>query len=185
MLLATIDPHRVLRSHTKRVPEYQCKLRHLFSLLAQLQESGLACQWLHQLRNPVQDALVLLRHADFCVRLHIVGWAAGRDDVVARKSGAIVPGGGDAVVVLLLGCGCGGRGCLCLGLRLCLELAVLAYMVMRLLVVTLRPLAWVLLLLVREDMLHLLLIPVVLSDLSGSCCCVGEQEEVACDVLPK
>ena len=43
--------------------------------------------------------------------------------------------------------------CLSLRLRLCLELPVLAYMVMRLLVMTLGPLARVLLL-VREDMLH-------------------------------
>jgi hypothetical protein len=53
---------------------------------------------------------------------------------------------------------------LCLRLRLCLclylKLSVLAYMMMRLLVVALGPLARVLLL-VREDVLHLLLLLVV------------------------
>jgi hypothetical protein len=57
-----------------------------------------------------------------------------------------------------------------LGLRLrllCLKLTVLAYMVVRLLVVTLGPLARVLLL-VREDMLHLLLILAVVRDVRCS-----------------
>ena len=66
--------------------------------------------------------------------------------------------------MLLLGlrCGCCGSGSLCLSLRLrrlCLrlELTVLGYMVIGMLVVTLRPLARVvLLLLLREEVLHLL-----------------------------
>jgi hypothetical protein len=65
--------------------------------------------------------------------------------------------------VLLLGLGgSGGRGG-CLSLRLSLrslslELSVLGYMMIGVLVVALRPLTRVLLLLVREEVLHLLLI---------------------------
>jgi hypothetical protein len=98
--------------------------------------------------------------------LNVVGRPARSDHVVARQSGAVVAR--DAIVVLLLGrhgC-CGGCLCLRLSLRLRLlrlELTVLAYMVVRLLVMTLGPLARVLLL-VREDMLHLSLILVVVQD---------------------
>jgi hypothetical protein len=65
------------------------------------------------------------------------------------------------VLLLGRGGGCGGclSLCLCLRLRLrlCLELTMLGYMMVWLLVVSLGPLARILLL-VREDMLHLLLI---------------------------
>jgi hypothetical protein len=113
------------------------------------------------LRDPVKNALVLVRHADVCVRLDVVGRPTRRYHVVAWYRGAIVAR--DAIVVLLLsrrGCS-SGRLCLRLRLRLCLKLTVLAYMVVLLLVMTLGPLARVLLL-VREDMLHLSLILVVI-----------------------
>jgi hypothetical protein len=148
------------------MPEYQGQLRDLFALLAQLQQRRFARHRLHELRDPVQNALIFLRHANVCVRLNVVGRPARSDHVVARQSGAVVAR--DAIVVLLLGrhgC-CGGCLCLRLSLRLRLlrlELTVLAYMVVRLLVMTLGPLARVLLL-VREDMLHLSLILVVVQD---------------------
>jgi hypothetical protein len=148
-VISTNSSAQWLSARTKRVPEYQSQLRHLFALLAQLQEGGLARCRLHELRDPVKHSLVLLCDVDVGVCLNIVGRSA-RDHVVARQRGSVVAR--DAIVVLLLGrrgcCGC----CLCLGLKL----TVLRYMVMRLLVVRLGPLTLVLLL-VREDMLHLLL----------------------------
>jgi hypothetical protein len=148
------------------MPKDQRQLRHLLSLLAQLQKGRFAGHRFHELRDPIQDALVFFCHANVCVRLDIVGRSARRNHVVARYGGAIVAR--DAIVVLLLGRrGCS-SGCLSLGLRLrlCLKLTMLRYMMMWLLVVGLGPLALILLL-VREDMLHLLLRLVVFRDLRG------------------
>ena len=63
------------------------------------------------------------------------------------------------MLLLSLRGGCCGSGSLGLGLRrlsLRLKLAVLGYMVVGMLVVALRPLARVVLLLLREEVLHLL-----------------------------
>ena len=142
------------------MPENQGKLGHLLALLAQLQQSRLARGWLHELRNPIEYAPVLFRHADLGVGLHVVRGAAGYD-AVAGDSCPIVAR--DPLVVLLLGLrgGSGGSGSLRLSLRrlrlgLRLELTVLGYMVVWVLVVALRPLARVVLLLLREEVLHLL-----------------------------
>ena len=71
-------------------------------------------------------------------------------------------------MLLLRRGGCGG-GLLRLDLLLCLELTMLlGYMMMRLLVVALGPLARILLL-VREDMLHLLLILLGSGEVRRSC----------------
>jgi hypothetical protein len=142
------------------MPENQCQLWDLLPLLAKLKEGRFAGGRLHQLRDPVEDAPVLLRHADIGVRLDVVGRTA-RDDAVALDRCPVVAR--DPVVVLLLGLGgSGGRGgrlSLRLSLRsLSLKLSVLGYMMIGVLVVALRPLTRVLLLLVREEVLHLLLI---------------------------
>jgi hypothetical protein len=134
------------------MPQDQGKLRHLLALLAQLEEGGLARVRLHELRNPLQDALVLLRHDGLVVvALDVVGWSPW-DDASTRNRIAVVAR--HAREVLLL---CGRRGDRSsLRLRLMrLELALLvAYMVGRVLLVVLRPLARVLLL-VWIDVLHL------------------------------
>jgi hypothetical protein len=146
------------------MPQDQSQLWHLLALLAELKQGGLACCWLHKLRNPIEHTPVLLRHANLRVRLQIVRGTA-RHDAVAGDSCPIVAR--DPLVVLLLGLcsGSGGGGGLCLSLRLRLrlrrlslrlELTVLAYMVIGVLVVALRPLARVVLLLLREEVLHLL-----------------------------
>ena len=140
------------------MPEDQSQLGHLLALLAQLQQGRLARCGLHKLRNPVEHAPVLLRHADIRVGLHVVRRAA-RHDAIAGDSCSIVAR--DPLVVLLLGlCGSsGGGGGLCLSLRLhrlSLQLTVLGYMVVGVLVVALRPLARIVLLRLREEVLHLL-----------------------------
>jgi hypothetical protein len=142
------------------VPENQCQFWYLFSLLAQLKEGRLAGGRLHQLRDPVEDAPVLLRHPNIGVRLDVVGRTAWNDSIALDRRPVVAR---DPVVVLLLGLGGSGRRGRCLSLRLSLrglglELSVLGYMVIGMLVVALRPLTRVLLLLVREEMLHLLLI---------------------------
>jgi hypothetical protein len=146
------------------VPKNQCQLWDLLPLLAQLKEGRLAGSRLHQLRDPVEDAPVLIRHANLGVRLDIVCGAA-RDNAVALNRRPIVAR--NPVVVLLLGLGGGGGGSGGLSLRLSLrglclslQLTVLGYMMVGVLVVALRPLAGVLLLLVREEVLHWLLIRV-------------------------
>ena len=139
------------------MPKDQRQLWDLLSLLAKLEEGRLAGGRLHQLRDPVEDAPVLLRHPDIGVRLEVVGRAAW-DDAIALDRRPVVAR--DPVVVLLLGLGGsgGGSGSLSLRLRsLRLELSMLGYMVVGVLVVALRPLTRVLLLLVREEVLHLLL----------------------------
>jgi hypothetical protein len=141
------------------MPEDQSQLGHLLALLAQLQQGRLARCGLHKLRNPVEHAPVLFRHADIRVGLHVVRRAA-RHDAIAGDSCSIVAR--DPLVVLLLGlCGSSsGGGGLCLRLhlrRLSLHLTVLGYMVIGVLVVALRPLARIVLLrLLREEVLHLL-----------------------------
>jgi hypothetical protein len=130
------------------MPQDQSQLWHLLALLAELKQGGLACCWLHKLRNPIEHTPVLLRHANLRVRLQIVRGTA-RHDAVAGDSCPIVAR--DPLVVLLLR--------LRLRLRrlsLRLELTVLAYLVIGVLVVALRPLARVVLLLLREEVLHLL-----------------------------
>ena len=133
------------------MPQDQGKLWHLLTLLRQLQECGLARIGLHELRNPFQNALVLLRHDSLIVALDVVGWPT-RNYARAWDRGAIV--GGHAVEVLLL-CGSGGHSGglgLCL---MCLQLALLVnYMVGLVLLVVLRPVARVLLL-VLVNVLHL------------------------------
>lgn len=154
------------------MPQDQSQLRHLFALLAQFQEGRLACGRLHELCDPVQNALVLLRHADVGVRLDVVGGPA-RYHVVVRHGSAVIAR--DAIVVLLLRGLCCDGGSLSLSLHLtllclCLKLAMLlGYMVVRLLMVTLRPLSRVLLLLVREDMLHWLLILIGAGEVRRNC----------------
>lgn len=158
--------HSRVRS-TKGMPQNQGKLRHLLALLGQLQESSLARVGLHKLRNPLQDALVLLRHDSLVVALDVVGRSA-RNYAGTWDRGAIV--GGHAIEVLLL-CGSGGDSG-GLGLRLMgLQLALLVnYMVsLVLLLVVLRPVTRVLLL-VLVDVLHLRAMGV--RD-RGSCCCCG------------
>lgn len=145
------------------MPQDQSKLWDLLALLAELKQGGLACRWLHKLRDPIEHTPILLRHANLGVRLQIIR-GTSRDDAIARDSGPAVAR--DPLVVLLLGLRSGGGGggslCLSLRLRLCrlslrLELTVLAYMVIGVLVVALRPLARVVLLLLREEvLLHLL-----------------------------
>ena len=140
------------------MPEDQSQLGHLLALLAQFQQGRLARCGLHKLRNPIEHAPVLLCHAHLRVGLHVVRRAA-RHDAVAGDSRSIVAR--DPLVVLLLGlCGSsGGGGGLCLHLRLrrlSLQLTVLGYMVIGVLVVALRPLARIVLLRLREEVLHLL-----------------------------
>lgn len=144
------------------MPQDQSELWYLLALLAELKQGRLPCCWLHKLRDPVEHAPVLLCHADLCIRLQIVR-GTSRDDAIARDSCSVVTR--DPLVVLLLGLRSGGSSgsSLCLSLRLRLrrlslrlELTVLAYMVTRVLMMTLRPLARVMLLLLREEVLHLL-----------------------------
>lgn len=144
------------------MPEYQSKLWYLFALLAQLQQGRFACSRLHELRDPVKHTPVLLSHANLGVRLYVVRGAAGHDAVAGDSCSVVAR---DTLVVLLLGLcgGGGGGGSLRLslrlrGLRLRLKLAMLSYMVVGVLMVTLRPLARVVLrlLLLREVVLHLL-----------------------------
>ena len=154
--------HSRVRS-TKGMPQNQGKLRHLLTLLGQLQESGLARVGLHKLRNPLQDALVFLRHNSLVVALDVVGRSA-RNYAGTWDRGAIV--GGHAVEVLLLRGSSGDSGGLGLCL-MCLQLALLVnYMVGLVLLVVLRPVARVLLL-VLVDVLHLRAMGV--RD-RGSCC---------------
>ena len=136
------------------MPQNQGKLRHLLALLAQLEEGGLARVGLHKLRNPLQDALVLLRHDGLAVALDIVCRSTW-NDAAARYRVAVVVAS-HARKVLLLRCSRRRRSSLRLGLlRLELGLLLVGYMVGRvLLVLVLRPLARVLLL-VRVDVLHL------------------------------
>jgi hypothetical protein len=137
------------------VPQDQSQLRNLLSLLAQLQESSLTGSRLHKLGYPLEDAPVLLGHANIS-GLDVVRRSA-RHDVVARHGRAVV--GRKLLVVSLLGSLLGSLSldvrCLRLCLRLRLELTVLGYMVLRLLMMALPPLARVLLLM-GEEMLHLL-----------------------------
>ena len=157
--VVSIQSHaRSYNSRTERVPENQSQLRNLFSLLTQFQESRFTRGRLHELSYPLQNAPVLLRHADIRVGLHVVRRAA-RHDAIAGDSCSIVAR--DPLVVLLLGlCGSSsGGGGLCLSLRLhrlSLQLTVLGYMVVGVLVVALRPLARIVLLRLREEVLHLL-----------------------------
>jgi hypothetical protein len=102
------------------VPENEGKFWHLLPLLAKLEKRRLSRVRLHELSDPVQDAIVVLL---LCGRL-------------LGSLGRL-------------------RLRLNLGLRLLrLKLSMLGYMVIRMLVVSLRPLARVLLL-VCEDVLHL------------------------------
>jgi hypothetical protein len=142
------------------VPQNQSKLRYLLALLAELKQGGLACCWLHKLRNPVQYAPVLLCHANLGVRLQVVRGTSRHNAVTGHGRPIIAR---DPLVVLLLGLrgGGSGSGSLSLSLRLSrlrlrLELTVLGYMMVGMLVVALRPLARVVLLLLREEVLHLL-----------------------------
>jgi hypothetical protein len=139
------------------VPENEGKFWHLLPLLAKLEKRRLSRVRLHELSDPVQDAPVLLRQARVTIALEIVRRSTW-DDAAARHAAAVISR--DAIVVLLL-CGrlLGSLGRLRLrlnlGLRLLrLKLSMLGYMVIRMLVVSLRPLARVLLL-VCEDVLHL------------------------------
>lgn len=145
------------------MPEDQSQLWDLLPLLAQLEKRSLASGRLHKLGHPFQHAPVFVRHANVSC-LHVVCWAPG-DGVVARQSGAIV--GRELLVVLALGSGLDSlRLLLCMqlcGLRL--MLAMLGYMVLRLLVVALTPLA--VLLLMREEMLHWLRVPSGLVEIAG------------------
>jgi hypothetical protein len=142
------------------MPQDQSQLWHLLALLAELKQGGLACCWLHKLRNPIEHAPVLLCHANLGVGLQVVR-GTSRHNAITGDGCSIIAR--DPLVVLLLGLrgGSCGSGSLCLSLRLrCLslrlELTVLAYMVIGMLVVALRPLARVVLLLLREEVLHLL-----------------------------
>src|SRR4051812_6905238 len=96
-LYSTISYHM---PRTKRVPQYQGQLWHLFALLAQLQESRFAGTRLHELRDPVENAFVLFRHADVGVGLNIVGRSARDHVVIDRQTCAIVAR--DTIVVVLL-----------------------------------------------------------------------------------
>jgi len=160
--VVSIPSHfRQHNTRTERVPEDQSQLRNLFSLLAQFQKSSLTRGRLHELGYPLQDAPVLLRHSDVG-GLDVVRGAAG-DGVVAGKGGAIA--GGELLVVLSLGSRLNGLGLLLLSVQLGglgLVLSVLAYMVLRLLVMAMglslsgpvAVLLLLLLLLLREEMLH-------------------------------
>lgn len=138
------------------MPEDERQLRDLLSLLAKLEQRRLPCVRLHELGDPLKYTTVFLRHPSFTTALKVVCRSA-RNEAASRHGGSVVAR--DALVVLLLSCsrgGCGGLR-LRLSLGLCLKLAVLGYMVIRVLVVSPGPLARVLLL-VREDVLHLSLL---------------------------
>ena len=134
------------------MPKDQGELWHLLALLRQLQERSFARVRLHQLRNPLQDALVFLRHDRLAVALDIVCWPA-RNHAGAWDRGAVVASHAIEVLLLRGSSSHGGSLSLCL---VRLELALLVdYMVLLvLLVVLLRPVPRVLLL-VLVDVLHL------------------------------
>lgn len=153
------------------MPENQSQLGYLLPLLAQLQKRGLPSSRLHELGYPFQNAPVLIRHADIGC-LDVVGRSSG-NGVVSGQRGAIV--GRKLLVVLAL------RSCLnglslLLGVQLGslrLMLSMLGYVMLRLLVVALTPLA--VLLLMREEMLHWLRVVAVSRVLRG----IGEMKSVA------
>lgn len=150
------------------MPQDQGELWHLLALLAQLEEGRLARVGLHELRNPLQDALVLLRHDGLAIALNIVRRSTW-NDATARHRVAVVAS--HAREVLLLRGSRSDRSSLRLRLmRLELSLLLVGYMVGRVLLVVLRPLAGVLLL-VRVDVLHLQAI--VLRCRGGSCAVLG------------
>ena len=146
---------------TKGVPEDQSQFRYLLPFLTKLQEGGLACSRLHQLRDPLQHAPVLIRDsiltADPDLRAQIICRSSWNSSAAARDSSPVVAR--NTVVVLLLLLLLLLRGLNSSGLGLCLSLLMLNLlrcMVIGVLVVALHPLGRELLL-VLEIVLHLVL----------------------------
>ncbi len=107
---------------TKRVPQDQGQLRHLFALLAELEQGRLSGAAVHELGDPAQDAAILV--ADAVLQrgrrrsLAAVAVQVVRQDVVVGR---------DAVIVMLLrerGRGRCGLG-LSVGLRFCYDMSVM------------------------------------------------------------
>ena len=118
--------------NTKTVPQDQCKLRHLFTLLAQLHQSSFSSRWLHKIGNPLQDSPVvvgdLLVDAIGPLLVHGAERSVG-GLIIVVLSGIVVLVDRDTSIVLLLS----GLG----GLRLLLS--VVQALVRTMLVSMLRP----------------------------------------------
>jgi hypothetical protein len=138
---------------TEGMPQNQGQLRHLLALFTQLQKCSLPRRGFHQFGNPPKHSLVLLRHAHLSADLVDVGCRTARNRISAWNACSIVARIYDTIVLVLLSDRGGGGSGSGLSLDLLL-LHMVGRMVIRVLMVTLRPLGGELLR-VHEVLLHL------------------------------